>query len=146
MKVFIFRSMNPFIVGEVSLEIKKLVKSLAEYEFEMELSDEYIEEQKVKTISLKRIIWRELGKEAFNQWFNYFHCKADSNNTLMLGIMMYKQLLENAYNCIKEVEYEEEKKRPRQTRSLVGQKRTVNRILTIATRRQNHKTKTQSKT
>jgi hypothetical protein len=118
--------MLPSIVGEVAQEIKKLVKSLVDNEFEIDvLNEEAMEEEKGKVIPLKRIIWRGLGKEAFNQWFIYYNDRTDSNNSLMLGIMMYRQLLENTYTCIKEVEFEEEKKKPRPTRSSIAQKRPV---------------------
>jgi len=124
--VFVFHSMTPSITGEIALEIKKLVKSLIDYEFEVEvLDEELMEEERGKVISLKRIIWKGLGKEAFNQWFTYYNDKADSNNSLMLAIIMYKQLLENAYTYIRGIEYEEEKKKPRPTRSSIAQKRLV---------------------
>lgn len=125
-EVFMFRSMLPLVAGEVSLEIKKLIKSLAEYEFEIDaLLDEDAEEEKAKVIAIKRIIWRGLGKDAYKEWYNYLHFKSDTYNSFMLGIMMYKQLLENTYRYIKEIEREEEKKKPRQTRLAAAQKRTV---------------------
>lgn len=126
---FIFHSMTPYIVGEVSTTIKKLIRSLAEYEFELNniLNEEKLsmEEEKAKFISLKGIIWRELGKDAYKEWHEYFNSKVDTPNTLMLAILMYEKLLDGTYACIKEAEHNQEKRKPRQTKILLSQKREV---------------------
>eukprot|EP00826_Nyctotherus_ovalis_P066983 TRINITY_DN996_c0_g1_i19.p1 TRINITY_DN996_c0_g1~~TRINITY_DN996_c0_g1_i19.p1 ORF type:complete len:104 (-),score=24.00 TRINITY_DN996_c0_g1_i19:465-776(-) len=80
---------------------------------------------RTKVIAIKRIIWRELGRNAYKEWYNYLLFKSDTNNSFMLGITMYKKLLENTYNYIKEIEYEEKKKKPKQTRLVAAQKRVV---------------------
>ena len=99
------------MAGEVGKPIKNLVRSGAEYEFTTNsLSDEdgeegkddgKVEEEKKEqtvepTISLKGIIWRELGKETYEKWSQYYAGISNANE-LTLAIKMYERLLEFAY-------------------------------------------------
>lgn len=113
--------MTPFIVGEISAAIKKLVRSLTEYEFDLNvISDDEgelpNEEEKNKTISLKGIIWKELGKDAYKEWHSYFDLKANTLNSLMLIMIMFRQLLEGALIRIEEAEHNYEKIKPKQAK------------------------------
>jgi len=82
-------------------------------------------------ISLKGVIWKQLGKDAFIEWYKYFHSKYSTTNSLMLALKMFKRLLDYAYGYIKKVEEQYEKEKAKEVS--LARKREVSLLLNLAT-------------
>jgi hypothetical protein len=120
----------PFAIAEISIPIKKLIKSSMQYEFDLnsivdDCSDFNFEEAKV--ISLKGVIWQQLGGDAFIEWYKYFNLKNSTMNSLLLALRMFKRLLGYAYDNIEKAEEEYKKKK---IRELILTRKTKEPVLT----------------
>lgn len=109
--------MNPNIMGPIEKAIKNVLKNVSKYEFD---SDLLFEEEKqsretedTKGISLRGLIWRELGEEAFNEWYKFYKHTANTVNQLYLAIALFGKLLKHGYRYVQEVESRYEKNHPR---------------------------------
>lgn len=121
--------MAPYIAGELSKAIKKALRGLVEYEFvtgNLVSDDEEEDKEENKhdaapetesaankgprqTLSLKGIIWRELGKDTYEHWSKYYS-ESSNANELTLGVKLYAHLFEDAFKFIKESEFDYAKK------------------------------------
>lgn len=126
-------SIMPYVTGEISAALKKLVKSSTEYEFDLSpIVDDYkaLAFEEAKVISLKGVMWQQLGKDAFTEWYRYFHSKNSTTNSITLILRMFKRLMENTCGNIERAEQEQEKKKPKQAKPSLAQKREVAAAIT----------------
>ena len=120
--------MTPHTIGKTPKPIKSLIKSGVEYEFSTSSISDEEEEMKIdenekmvdddsptnaSTLSIKGIIWRELGKDTYEKWEEYL---SDIKNVgqLSLAFRMYSKLINDAFKTITDEEQEFERKQAKQ--------------------------------
>ena len=109
--------MSPYTLRFLERSIRNLIKNSTDYEFVLEypLDEEEtisISENGCKGISLRGVIWKELGKEAYLEWDKYYSEKAKTVNDLHLAVLMFETLLKYGYKYVKEAEEKYKNKKP----------------------------------
>jgi len=105
---FAINSMNPNIVGPIPKSIKNAVRDTQDYEFDLDNENESQNDENSDDeshYSLRGVIWKDLGKDAFDKWFEY--AKTTKNvNELMLACKLLNRLFEESFNFIEDIEHE----------------------------------------
>jgi len=128
--------MAPYSFTKIPAPIRHVIKANSEYEFLVNTESEFSEdeksnsgessvklgkdeEKKITNISLRGIIWKELGKEAYFKWLDYFS-ESESNNQFILAMKLYERLLDYSYKLIENSEVEHIKKESNIKKSVVS--------------------------
>eukprot|EP01022_Parablepharisma_sp_SALTPOND_P017075 TRINITY_DN2653_c0_g1_i1.p2 TRINITY_DN2653_c0_g1~~TRINITY_DN2653_c0_g1_i1.p2 ORF type:complete len:869 (+),score=114.32 TRINITY_DN2653_c0_g1_i1:1605-4211(+) len=108
---FALNAMKPSLSGPLPKPIRSAIRITQDYEFDPNsVSDEDNEdseefESKEDRISLRGVIWKDLGKDVFDKWLEYAKTSRNANE-LLLCCKLLNRLLEESYQCIKDVEKE----------------------------------------
>ena len=120
---FALHSMNPSSAGPLTKSLKSAVRATTDYEFDLNsLSDDEDVNDDIEVIdsdesedrvSITGIIWKDLGKDAFDKWLEYLKTARNSNE-LYLCCKLLSRLFEESYVFIKDTENEKENRKPQQ--------------------------------